>query len=549
MATRKIPDAELQLDVKAYYDCAGNRSEAARSRGLRRATYNDRLKMAEARLDVVLGKRVADGQIHARGSKQRRLPRSGGVARYILTSIQNNTHLHPAFDNLLALRDHLAALPGSSCELIVGTYSYQVSSYGPKAVKRGKFDRHAVHEALWYAPAAEPFIVDESVELAPGLVWCGEQNILPTARHPLTAFEDYNGRKSNIVPHAKVAMESVAAMADEAAKFNYSTGTITQRNYIQKRAGILAEQKHAYGALLVEVDADGNWFVRQLVVGDDDSVMDVGPDGTNGLRAQAGQVTEQPVVTSITFGDVHAAEMDKWVRERCWGPGGMVDELRPRYQFLHDVFSMRSRSHHEADDPHARFRKHVEDEETVEGEVQVTADFLSEAHRDFCETVVVPSNHDRHLTTWLKKADYREDPPNALYFLCLQLETYRAIEKGDRDFSVLEWALRQAGCPRGVRFMGQDESFVVHGVEHGLHGDLGPNGSRGSTRGLTKLGRPLNKGHDHTAAIRDHVYSVGACALRFPYMMGPSSHSVSHVVTYANGSRAIVTMWGGRWRA
>lgn len=548
MATPRVSDEELHDDVRAYYDSGGNKSAAARARGLKRETYNDRLRMAQMRLGVKLGK-VADGRLLPAGSTAFRLPKRGKIARYVLTSAQNNTHLHPGFNNLLALVDWLNGRDGDSCRLMVGTFSYQTASYGPKAVKRGRFDRCGAHEELWYAPELERFIVDQSVELAPGLVWCGEQNVLPTARHPLTAFEDYNGRKSNIVPHAKVAMESVASMADEATKFNFTTGTVTQMNYIQKKAGILAEQKHSYGALLVEVDSGGNWFVRQLQLGEDDSVMDVGPPGSPGVRVQAGMVTERPVVEVVTWGDIHASEMDPWVRALAWGAGGMLDTLRPRFQFMHDVFSMRARNHHEERDFHRTYAKMAHGENDVQGELNLTADFLAEADREFCETVVVPSNHDRHLDRWLNEADFRKDPANARTFVRLQQRVLDAFDRGERDFNLLEWALRDAGCPDRVRFLALDESFLVRGVEHALHGDLGPNGSRGSTRGLTRLGRPITKGHDHTAAIRDGVYSVGACSLNFPYMSGPTSHSVSHVVQYENGQRAVITMWAGRWRA
>lgn len=548
MPAPRVSDEELALDVQAYYDNEGNRSEAARSRGLRRQTYNDRLRVAQQRLGIRLGK-VADGRVEAYGPRARRLPRKGHRHFYLLTSIQNNTRLHPGFQNVLAYRDFLDALPKCSAELLVGTYSYQKAAYGAKAVKRGKLDTHA-HERLWYAREAEPFIVDESVELAPGLVWCGEQNIMLTARHPLTSFEDYNGRKSNVVPHAKFAMESVASMADEPTKFNYTTGTVTQRNYIQKRAGILAEQKHSYGFALVEVDHEGNWFVRQVTIDEDDAILDVGPRPFRGLYVQAGQVREvDDAVTGIYWGDAHAAEMDMWVRRLCWGKGGMLDTLRPRHQFMGDVFSMRSRSHHEERDFHRTYAKHVDGEESVEDELQLTADFLAEASRDWCETVVVPANHDRHLSRWLNETDFRRDPVNAKLFCLMQYHVLDAMDRGDRDFNPLEWGLVRSGCPPEVRFLGQDESYVVSGVENGLHGDLGPNGSRGSTRSLTKLGRPVNKGHDHTAAIRDQVFSAGTCAVRFPYMKGPGSHSVSHIVTYRNGARTLVTMWAGRWRA
>jgi hypothetical protein len=548
MAGKQIPIEELEIAVQAYYDYSGNKSEAARALGLNRCTYKDRLKVAESRLGIRLNK-VADGTIQPSESKILKLPKKGYTKRYILTSIQNNTHLHPAFNNILALKDYLDNYPKSSCDLLIGTYSYQLSSYGPKAVKRGKYKAEKALEELWYAREAEDFIVDESVELAPGLVWCGEQNILPTAKHPLTSFEDYNGRKSNIVPHAKIEMESVASMAKEATKFNYSTGTITQRNYIKKRAGILAEQKHSYGALLVEVDSQGNWYVRQLHVDDNDAIMDIGPSGTSGIYVQTGMVTERQVTEAIYWGDAHAHELELWVRECGWGRKGMLQVLKPKYQFLGDVFSMHTRGHHEINDFHSRYSKFAKQEESVEDEVQLTTDFTNEATKKWCKTIIVPSNHDRHLERWLNEADFRKDPLNSKYFCYLQYNLLNAMDKGDSSFNVLEFAMTKAGLNPLVEFLPLNQSCIIKGIENGLHGDMGPNGSRGSTRSLTKLGRPVNKGHDHTAAIRDQVYSAGACSLDFGFMNGPDSHSISHIVTYSNGTRSIVTMYNNKWRA
>lgn len=545
MARRNITDEELELIAQAYFNALGNKSQAARALGIKRQTFNDQLKMAEQRLGYSFGK-VADGEL--KHVQHRVLPNpKKGHRKYILcTSIQNNTRLHPSFDNLVALKDWLNSLDNTDAELCIGTYSYQVNAYGPKAVKRGKHKRDT--EELWYAPEAEPYLVDEPVELASGLMWAGEQNILPTNSSPLARLEDYNGRKSNIVPHAKLAMESVASMADEATKFNYTTGTVTQRNYIQKRQGILASQKHHYGASLVCIDDRGNWYVRQLSFGEDGSIMDLGPSEFSGLSVRDGKVTEEDIIESVYWGDIHSSEMELWVRELCWGPGGVVDTHKPSSQFLGDVFSMRSRGHHELKDFHRTFMKHIEGEESVEEEAEITSDLLRDVHREFCETNIVLSNHDRHLDRWLNEADFRADPLNAKFFCFLQYHLLDAMEKGDKDFNVLEFALRMKGLPNDIRFLGLDESYLVLDIENGLHGDLGPNGSRGSTRGLTKLGRKLNKGHDHTAAIRDHVFSAGACSLNFPYMKGPTSHSISFIVTYKNGTRAIVTMWDHKWR-
>jgi len=546
-----VSDNELQLVVDAYYEAAGNKSEAARMVNIKRRTYTDRLAMAQIRLGIKLGK-VADGRIDLAETAQRKLPKKGHIARYILTSIQNNTHLHPGFNNLLAYHEWLDDLPKGSCELIIGTYTYQKSTYGSKAVKRGTLDTQK-DEDLWYAREAEPYIIDNSLELAPGLVWCGEMNILPTTKYPLdnTNLANYNGRKSNVFPHTRIAMSSVASMPDEATKLNYTTGTVTQLNYIQKMAGIVAERNHCYGALLVEVDSTGNWYARQLHIDNDDAIMDIGPEGSKGVHVQLGQVNELSVVEGIYFGDSHVAEMALWVRELSWGKGGMLDTLRPKYQFHGDIFSMRSRSHHELASIRRSFQKHIDGDEIVQDEVRLTADFANEANRDWCEMVLIPSNHHRHLEQWIEvaKRDWWTDTANLRYYLELALAMTSAIENDDTGFDLLEWAMIGEGLDDDIRFLSEDESFVVAGVENGLHGDLGPNGSRGSTKGLTKLGRPLNKGHDHTAAIRDEVYSAGVCGARFVYQKGPSSHSHSHIVTYGNGKRALITMWSNKWRA
>lgn len=568
MSAPSTPDAELRADVQAYMQAGGNRSEAARLRGLPRNTYRERLMAAEKRLGIQLGK-VVDGRVDYVQAVKRPLPKGKGVARYILSSCQNNTHPHKTgLRNLLAYVDHLKKRPGDTCEFILGSFSYQMDAYGAKSVKRGTY-KPTSKDKLWYAPELVPYIRDESIQLAPGLVWCGEMNILPTASRPLTGLDDYNGRNSNIVPHVKHAMESVASLADEATKFNYSTGTITLRNYIQKRVGIVAERKHNYGALIVEVDSAGNWYVRQLQLGAAGEFYDIGPAGCGGgIRIENGEVwpfaevgldaLTGGFVEAITWGDIHAAEMDLGVRELGWGEGGMLDQLHPRMQFMHDIFSMRSRSHHEIKNFHRTYEKFANGEGSVEDEMTVTADFMIEAERAWCESIVVRSNHDRHLDRWLNEANPAHDPVNARYFTALQLQILDAIDAGNRDFNILEWALRngRAAIPADVRFLGEDESYVIckasmvapGGIECGLHGDLGPNGSRGSTRNLTRLGRPANKAHDHTAAIRDQVYSGGACSLSFPYMKGPNSHSVSHTLTFCNGARQIITFWNGKFR-
>lgn len=530
-------DAELKRSIDAYNQAGGNLSEAARALGIPRQTLQGRLRTAGVLRPTV------HGRIDPSPVQRLALPRKGHIKRFIFTSAQNNTLLHPGWKALLRYAEWLDKQPRSSCSFHVGTFSYALDAFGSKA-----------REHMWFAPELEPYmLLDRRVELAPSLVWCGEMNIIPTTRYPLSGLETYNGRQSNIVPHAKITMDSIPALKGEGAKLNFSTGTITQRNYIQRRAGIIAEQGHSYGGLLVEIDSEGAWFVRQLHIGAQKEVYDIGPEPLRPLRiTSAHGVDELECVEAIVWGDIHAIEMEPWIRDLGWGAGGMLDALRPRFQFMHDIFSMRSQSPHEWRNFHSDYAKYLTGGGSVEAEVVETADFLNQANRAWCQTYVVPSNHDRHLERWLNEFDPRKDVANARYFYKLQALKLELIEKGENP-AILEWALRDAGLHGNVRFLAEDESFVIcedvdGGIECGLHGDRGPGGARGSTRNLGKLGRAVTKGHDHVAAIRDNVYSVGVCAENLGYVKGPLSHSASHVVTYWNGARQIVTMWKGKWR-
>ena len=103
-------------------------------------------------------------------------------------------------------------------------------------------------------------------------------------------------------------------------------------------------------------------------------------------------------------------------------------------------------------------------------------------------------------------------------------------------------------------FLREDESMILTPakIECGMHGHLGPDGGRGSVFNLSKMARKANIGHCHKAGIYDGLYAAGvSCEHKTDawYLKGPSSWSHSHIVTYPNGKRTIVTVWKGKYRA
>jgi hypothetical protein len=523
-------------EIADAVDQHGGKTAAAKALGISRDAVNRAMKKLG---DV--------GRVSSPDRAKLPLPEPGKIARYIFTCAQSNTRLNtPVWENLLALASHYGA------SIHVSRFTYKKEAYGKKAVKPGKAATPEDKADLWYDPRIEGNISDDPLEVAPGLVWCGDMNILPTAARPLSGLEAFTGRKSGIFPHVKIALESIPSGKFEPTKFNYTTGTVTLRNYVAKKVGKKAEFHHGYGGLLVEVDSDGNWWARQLNADGSGTIYDLE------LRAKDGKVTPGHSVEAINWGDIHVGTVPQAVYRAAWvGDTSMIRVLRPRFQFFNDIVDFRSRNWHDMRNPHKMFERFVEGNDSVVKELRAVVEFLKDTEVQGCKSVVVDSNHDNSLERWLREADYRQDPRNAIFFLSAQLRKYQAIEAREDSFHLVEWAVNALDAEVGkkTRFLRPDESFVIchdanGGIECGMHGHLGPNGARGSAGGFSRMGRKANIGHTHAATIHDGTYVAGVMgSLDQGYNVGPSNWSHSSIITYKNGKRAIVTCWGGRWRA
>lgn len=534
MSTGKPKPGQQQRETieKLYVELAGNISAIAREMGLARSTVYDHIRKMGGTT-----KPIAGGKVEGLATKKALKPAKGLVKRYLITSAQNNTHVNQSmWSNLLAMAEHYQA------EVLVGTFSYNTNAYGKLAVKAGKMIPK--QEQLWFDPLISGYINDKRIELANGLVWCGEMNISPTAEDPLSGLDTYTGRKSSIFPHSKLAMRSVATMRSEGTKLMYTTGTCTLKNYIQKKAGLKAEHHHSYSALMVEVNGDGNWWVRQVSATPEGLMQDLD------VIADKGGITMNNRVEAITFGDIHATVADPIVTQASLD---MLDELKPSYQFMHDILEGVVTNHHEWKNPHVQFKNYVRGLNRFAIEIGLTIEHLKKFVRLGCQTVIVDSNHDNPwIERWLRECDYRKDPANAVLFLDMQLAYYKSISAG-RTFNPLAWVFSQVARKGfNYNFLKCDESFTICNkrIECGMHGHLGPNGTRGNPRSLRKVGRRANTAHTHSAGIWDGLYVAGtSTVLDWQYAKGPSSWTNTHIITYKNGMRTLVTLWKGQWRA
>lgn len=264
-------------------------------------------------------------------------------------------------------------------------------------------------------------------------------------------------------------------------------------------------------------------------------------------------------IEAINYGDIHCTTIDPVAHKLNLE---MLDTLKPKYQFIHDVMEGVGVNHHEAGKPVARYKTMLRGLTSLEAELKLSRKVLDEYVRPGVEMVIVNSNHDRWMDKFLDNYDPKRDDPqnleiyhagNAARFKSLRLNGYSGPGKGTKELNVTDYMLREfGGFTAPARVLDVDEPYQICNkkIECGMHGHLGADGAKGTPSTLHKIGRKANTGHTHSTAIWNGLYVAGtSTTLNMGYNHGPSSWSHSAILTYPSGKRAIVTYYEGQWRA
>lgn len=99
-------------------------------------------------------------------------------------------------------------------------------------------------------------------------------------------------------------------------------------------------------------------------------------------------------------GDIHIGKANTALLDVVFETGGVIDQLRPKHQFFHDLVDFTPRNHHNIDDPHYLWSK--EAQKSVEAEFDAAAVLLHQAERSWSTSHVVVSNHDTAINRWLR---------------------------------------------------------------------------------------------------------------------------------------------------
>jgi hypothetical protein len=399
----------------------------------------------------------------------------------------------------------------------------------------------------WWDPKVRDYLWSARQSLNRKIMVLGDFKIQPTAGDPLTGAEALSLSQSGIIGHTKLQMKSVATPANSMAKILTTTGAVTVENYTDSRAGRIAAFHHSLSCVLVEVVGDKRFHLRHVHY---DKKTKSATDLN--VRYQTNGYGQAPRPLALVMGDTHVRSICPKVERATFGKGGMLDTLRPKHLVWHDVLDAHSCSPHHKDDPFTAVAKYNGEGSNVQAEVNQAIEFIVKHTPKDGLSVVVGSNHNDMLGRWMKRTDWRLDPENAKFYLdvaCRMVDQTYLDRRGANYPDPFALLVKARGDKR-VRVLDEDESFMLGGVELGMHGHRGPNGSRGSIRNLRRIGVKSIKGHDHTPGIDEGCYSCGTSTLlRLEYNKGPSSWLNAHTVLHEDGKRQIIVIVNGDWRA
>lgn len=459
----------------------------------------------------------------------------GDTVRFLVSAAQNATPRHAGFIKSL----ETAANKMNAAEIYVIPLRYKNPT--------SRFAESQRNEEWWDIPTA--YLCNQRKRINKNLMLMGDIKIQATASEPLRGFEAITHGESGIFGHTKLQLKTVPVPNGKFPKIITTTGACTIPNYTDTALGKKGEFHHFLGAAVVEVN--GNKFHLRQLGGDKEtgSFIDLDrwytPDHSEAAPPAAG----------LVMGDTHRDFIAPSVEHATFGKGGLIELLRPKHLVWHDLNDNYAVNPHHRGNPFSEIAKRASGRHDARGETERACQFVVEKTPAGCLSVVVFSNHNHFLTRWIINTDWRTlaDQRNVDFYLktAQYMAEHCKIGRLGLEYpdAFVYWAKQL--IPESVgRVLSRDESFMVANVECGMHGDDGPNGSRGSPRNLARIGVKSDTGHIHGPGINEGNHSVGTSTERSAeYTHGPGSWMQTHGVIYASGKRSLIHLIDGEFRA
>lgn len=442
------------------------------------------------------------------------------VERYIITSAVNNSEVFE--EGLKSLENYCFY---NDAELIILPISYNPLKLSKDEIK--------------FNPKLEKYIERNNFSIGNRVSVLPEVNIRPTAIKPLQGVKSMGLEHNMIIGHTRLHLEAIASLERNNSLQVVTTGAITKPNYTLSKIGAKAKFHHVHGAVIVEV-SDDEFFMRQVVIDNEGTFYDLD------VKYMPMGVFENQTAEVISYGDIHEYFMADVVRDKgFFGKDSLLKILKPKHIALHDLLDQYSESHHNLGQP---FRNYIisENNLSIEKELESVKEFLDKIILEFDTIpVIVSSNHNSHLTQYLSRADWRQNPSKARMILEMTLLMLDEIDnRKDVDMKTPDvfrlMLLKEYG--KNIIALDYNEPFEIMGYELSLHGDIGLNGSR-SLAGLSNhINKKTISAHSHSPARVDgHIINGTSSKLDRNYTKGLSSHQHVHTIVHSNKKAQQIT--------
>jgi len=462
----------------------------------------------------------------------RELPDGFKVA--VAVAAQNSTPVHADFWACL-----LTVIKHRKAELFVIPTRYK----NPTSQWTGS-QQNAEH----YDKAVVPYLWNQRYALNKNLLLLADVPTQPTAAQPLSSLDSMSHEQSGIVGHAKLQYRTVPT-SGRMPKILTTTGICTVPNYTESRTGKIGEFHHSLSAVIVELDG-GTFHLRQLHYS---RSLNAVTDGLRGIMyLPNGKTKKAPRPRLLGQGDTHVDFVDPQVDDATFRKDGLVQTLNPEIVLWADLLDADSIKHHDDKDQVLRMAKEKAGRRNIEEEVIRSIAHVRKRTFPGIQNVIQASNHNDMLRRWVLDGIQNgfRDPLNAPFGL--RVGAYLANNCHFRELGAgypdpFKWLFEQANVPQS-RVLELDEVFMVGSIRNDMHGNYGPNGSRGSRKNLARTGTKSNIFHSHSPGIEEGCTQAGtSTARRANYTHGPSSWMQTHILQQHDDKRQLINLIDGKF--
>ena len=397
-------------------------------------------------------------------------------------------------------------------------------------------------ECEWPEELKEHFI-ENTVNLGENIKILADFHVTATSSNPLSGLERLCKGKTIIFGHSQLQMKSCPRLDNQDPIIITTTGSISTKNYSDSKAGYFANENHKNSAVIVEMDRnEGIFHLRHLVADSVGSFYDLDYYYT------PNRIAKNTRIAALIPGDEHVIINSKKVYSATYSnENSIVNVLKPEKIVRHDLLDSYSINYHDDKDFYKRYYKSLTYQDNLFSELFDTKNFIEETsdiasqYGEF-ENIIVDSNHSDHLLKWMNDPKSSLDVKNAAIYTELRSLMMEDMRKTlTSKVNPFKLYVKNHINPRyKVKFLEENTSYKINGVEVSIHGHNGTNGSRGSPEQYSKLGIPMITGHGHSPSINKECWTMGTSTdVRLEYANGPTSNLNTHAIIHQSRNYTI----------